>query len=465
MSDEDRPSLFPSGTDDPHGSGGKSGGPGNPGEAPLAERMRPKRLEEMVGQHQLLKQGGVLDSIIRSGRLVSMILWGPPGTGKTTLARLIAHYAGARFVEFSAVLSGVKDIREAVRMAEESLRASGRRTILFVDEIHRFNKAQQDAFLPHMEKGTITLVGATTENPSFEVNAALLSRTRVFVLEPLDDKSLLQLIDRALADGERGLGEGPLSIGKEEGAWIVQYSSGDGRRALSLLELVAGMLADREGNDGKAITIDLLQSAAQRKSLLYDKGGEEHYNLISALHKSIRGSDPDASLYWVTRMIDSGEDPLYLLRRLVRVALEDVGLADTNALTVALHATETYRMLGRPEGELALAEAVIYLAMAPKSNALYTAFAAARQDVQEKPNLPVPKPMRNAPTSLMKREGYGKGYAYNPNDPEGGLRQQYFPDNLVGRRYYKPTDQGAEREIRTRLQKWIDERRKMRDEP
>ncbi len=429
--------------------------------SPLADRLRPRTLEEAVGQRHLLRPGGVLDMIIRSKEPVSMILRGPPGTGKTTLARLIARYAGARFIEFSAVLSGVKDIREAVARAKEAIRREGRRTVLFVDEIHRFNKAQQDAFLPHMESGTIVLIGATTENPSFEVNAALLSRTRVFTLEPLDEDDIITLLDRALADDERGLGGMGLRLDADGMRWIARYAEGDARRALSLLELAGRIAAARSGDDRGGIDVELLHSAAQ-KALLYDKSGEEHFNLISALHKSIRGSDVDASLYWAARMLDAGEDPLYLLRRLVRIALEDIGLADPRSLALARDAMETYRLLGSPEGDLAVAEAVVYLALAPKSNALYTAFDAARDDVRSRPNLPVPKTIRDAPTRLMKDEGYGKGYVYNPDDPEGAMAQEYFPENLRGRRYYHPTAEGEEREIRSRLQKWLDGRRRAR---
>ncbi|MFH1277776.1 MAG: replication-associated recombination protein A [Candidatus Eisenbacteria bacterium] len=420
---------------------------------PLADRLRPETLEEFVGQGHLLGEGAVLERIIRSGDSISLILWGPPGTGKTTLARLMARYAGALFVEFSAVLSGVKEIRQAVERARMERKTGGRKTILFVDEIHRFNKAQQDAFLPHVEDGTIVLVGATTENPSFEVNAALLSRTRVFTLEPLGDEAILAILDRALTDREKGLGL-RVDLAGEGKEWIVRHADGDARRALSLLELASTMTGPpRKGR--LTLTVEILERAAQRKSVLYDKSGEEHYNLISALHKSLRGNDPDASLYWATRMLGAGEDPLYILRRLVRFAVEDVGLADPKALGVALHCAETYRMLGSPEGDLAVAEAVIYLAITPKSNALYEAYNAVKRDVEEKKNLPVPKHLRNAPTRLMKEEGYGKDYVYDPHDAEGGLRQAHLPDNLEGIRYYHPRESGVEREIKKRLDEWL----------
>ncbi|MFH1680098.1 MAG: replication-associated recombination protein A [Candidatus Eisenbacteria bacterium] len=423
-----------------------------PPRSPLADRLRPRTLEEFVGQKHLLGPGRVLERIIRSGEPISLILWGPPGTGKTTLGRLLASYAGACFIEFSAVLSGVKEIREAVVRARRERSAAGRRTILFVDEIHRFNKAQQDAFLPHVESGAIALVGATTENPSFEVNAALLSRTRVFTLEPLADEEIASILEAALADRERGLGVDAI-LGDAERDWIIRFAEGDARRALSLLELGVQMGGAEEGKP-LLLTMETLERAAQRKSLLYDKSGEEHYNLISALHKSLRGSDPDAALYWATRMLDAGEDPLYILRRLVRFAVEDVGLADPRALSVALASTETFRMLGSPEGDLAIAEAVVYLAVTAKSNALYKAFGAARRDVREKKNLPVPKHLRNAPTRLMKEEGYGEGYVYDPSDPVGGLGQQHFPENLLGTRYYFPAESGVEREIKKRLEEW-----------
>ena len=413
---------------------------------PLAERMRPRTLDEIVGQDHLLGPGRVLRQAIERGQLHSMILWGPPGSGKTTLARLMAHVGGARFVAFSAVLSGVKEIREVVAQARG-------RTILFVDEIHRFNRAQQDAFLPHVEKGTLTLVGATTENPSFEVNSALLSRCRVYVLRGLGEDAILTLLRRTLADAERGLGGEGITATDDGLRAIARVANGDARTALTVLDL-AGQLA--EPVDGvRTITDAAIREAAQRRALLYDKAGEEHYNLISALHKSLRDSDPDAALYWMTRMLDSGEDPLYVARRLVRFASEDIGNADPQALTLTLAAKDAYDFLGSPEGELALAQATLYLALAPKSNAAYLAYGEARTDVHERPAEPVPLHLRNAPTGLMKDLGYGEGYQYAHEAPEARVDQTHLPEALTGRRYYRPTDRGLEAELSRRLQAWL----------
>ncbi len=430
--------------------------------APLAERIRPRSLEELVGQAHLLGEGRLLRTAIEKGDLHSMILWGPPGTGKTTLASLMAERARAHFVAFSAVLSGLKEIRAVIGEAEERLRLHGRRTVLFVDEIHRFNKAQQDAFLPHVERGIIILIGATTENPSFEVIAALLSRCRVYVLQRLTEAEVTAILRRALADLERGLGA--LRIGADDGALaaVAGLADGDARTALNILEVAATLAAPTDGI--RTLTTAVIHEAAQRKALLYDRAGEEHYNLISALHKSVRDSDPDAALYWLVRMLEAGEDPLFVARRLVRAAAEDVGLADPQALSVALAAKAAYEFLGTPEGELALAEAAVYLACAPKSNAIYTAYDAARADVHRRPAEPVPLHLRNAPTGLMRDLGYGRGYRYAHDAPDAQVEQEHLPDALRGRTYYHPVPRGFEAEIRERLERWRARRAAGREE-
>jgi putative ATPase len=414
--------------------------------------MRPRALDEVVGQAHLLGPGKVLRTALERGELHSMILWGPPGSGKTTLASLMAGVSGARFVAFSAVLSGVKEIRQVIAEAEADRARHGRRTILFVDEIHRFNRAQQDGFLPHVEKGTIVLIGATTENPSFEVNPALLSRCRVYVLHALEAPDLEALLRRALADTERGLGRVRADVTDEALQAIAGLANGDARAALNVLELSV-TLAPREGGRPR-VTEATVREAAQRRTLLYDKSGEEHYNIISALHKSLRDSDPDGSLYWLARMLDAGEDPLYVARRLVRFASEDVGNADPQALVLTLAARDAYDFLGSPEGELALAQATVYLAMAPKSNAVYVALDAARDDVRTRPAEPVPLHLRNAPTRLMKDLGYGKEYRYAHDAPDARVEQEHRPAALEGREYYRPTDRGLEAELGRRLAEW-----------
>ncbi|HEX5814425.1 MAG TPA: replication-associated recombination protein A [Methylomirabilota bacterium] len=411
--------------------------------------MRPRTLDEVVGQEHLLGPGRVLRTALERGELHSMILWGPPGSGKTTLASLMARIAGARFVAFSAVLSGVKEIRQVVAEAEVERARRRLRTILFVDEIHRFNRAQQDAFLPHVEKGTIVLIGATTENPSFEVNSALLSRCRVYVLRALGEEQLVAILRAALADPERGLGGSGVSATDDALRAIARLANGDARSALNVLELAAQLAPA-----GGPVTETVIREASQRRTLLYDKSGEEHYNLISALHKSLRDSDPDAALYWMTRMLDSGEDPLYVARRLVRFASEDVGNADPQALVLTLAARDAYDFLGSPEGELALAQATLYLALAPKSNASYVAYNEARADVEAAPAEPVPLHIRNAPTGLMKDLGYGRGYQYAHDAPGARVDQEHLPESLRGRRYYRPVDRGLEAELARRLEDW-----------
>jgi putative ATPase len=421
-------------------------------DAPLADRMRPRTLDEVVGQDHLLGAGRVLRTAIESGRLHSMILWGPPGSGKTTLAFLMARVAGARFVAFSAVLSGVKEIRQVVAEAETERARRRRPTIVFVDEIHRFNRAQQDAFLPHVERGTIVLVGATTENPSFEVNSALLSRCRVYVLNLLGESDVVTLLRRALGDAERGVGNVAVEADDDALRLIARLANGDARSALNILEVALRLAPPHEGR--RALTERAIREAAHTRALLYDKAGEEHYNLISALHKSLRDSDPDAALYWLTRMLEAGEDPLYVARRLVRFASEDVGNADPAALTLTLAARDAYHFLGTPEGELALAQATLYLALAPKSNAVYVAYSEAQADVRERPAEPVPLHIRNAPTALMKGLGYGAGYQYAHDAPEARVDQEHLPESLRGRQYYRPTDRGLEAEIGRRLADW-----------
>jgi putative ATPase len=415
--------------------------------APLADRIRPRTLDEVVGQQHLIGPGKVLRRALEEGRLHSMILWGPPGTGKTTLAFLMAQVAGARFVPFSAVLAGVKEIRQVVAEAQADHARGGKRTILFVDEIHRFNKGQQDAFLPHVEKGTLTLIGATTENPSFEVNAALLSRCRVYTLQPLSEDDIVAILERALRDPERGLGATGATADTDSLRLIARLSGGDARGALNILELAVTL-------HGGAVTESAIRDAVQKKTLLYDKSGEEHYNLISALHKSLRDSDPDGALYWLGRMLEAGEDALYIARRLVRFASEDVGNADPQALRVTLDAKESYHFLGSPEGDLALAQAACYLALAPKSNAVYTAWNQVKQDIQDKPAEPVPLHLRNAPTGLMANQGYGKGYQYAHDAAEARVDQEHLPEALRGRVYYRPVDRGLEKELAARLDAW-----------
>ena len=420
-------------------------------DAPLAERVRPRTLEELVGQTHLIGAGRLVREMIDGQRLHSIILWGPPGSGKTTLALLIAQSAHAHFVHFSAVLSGVRELREIVAEAQEQLRLHGRRTILFVDEIHRFNKAQQDAFLPYVEDGTITLIGATTENPSFEVIAPLLSRTSVLVLEPLAEEAVAQLLQRALGDRERGLGERGLHVEPAALQFLAHHARGDARMGLNALEAAAD-LATTKG----VATIDLrlAEEAAQHRALLYDKAGEEHYNVISAFIKSLRDSDPDAAVYGMMRMIEAGEDPLFIARRMIILAAEDIGNADPRALQVAVAAKDAFHFVGLPEGRIPLAQAATYLASAPKSNASYKAMLAAVEDIKAYGALPVPLHLRNAPTPLMKALGYGRDYKY-AHDYEGHVvEQQHLPDRLQGRRYYEPSDSGEERAVKERLEHW-----------
>ncbi len=423
---------------------GRKGGGGRP----LADRMRPRTLDEFQGQQHLLGPGRPLRVQIEKDDAASMIFWGPPGVGKTTLAKIIAETTHASFIEFSAVLSGIKEIKQVMADAEKAS-AYGSRTILFVDEIHRFNRAQQDAFLPYVERGTIRLIGATTENPSFEINAALLSRCRVYTLQALTDADLMTLLHRAATDAERGLGATGVSF--DEGALelIASYSSGDARNALNALEVAAKLALS---HDGRRVTREVAGEALQQRVLLYDKGGEEHYNLISALHKSVRNSDPDAALYWLGRMLEAGEDRMYVARRVVRMAVEDIGLAAPEALNLTLSARDAVDFLGMPEGDLALAQAVVYLALAPKSNAVYTAYGAVLGDIEATRAEPVPLHLRNAPTKLMRELDYGKGYQY-AHDEEGRVAEmECLPPSLKGRSYYHPTGEGREKLLRERME-------------
>ncbi len=432
------------------------------GRRPLADRMRPETIEEYVGQLHILGPGKPLRQQIERDELASMILWGPPGSGKTTLAMIVARKTKSDFVRFSAVLSGIREIKDVMAAAEKT-RRYGRRTILFVDEIHRFNRAQQDAFLPYVERGDIVLIGATTENPSFEVNAALLSRTKVYMLSALSTDEVVTLLRRALQDEKRGLGGEKVVILDELLRQIAVFANGDARAAYNTLEAsVAAASRDAEGR--ASITEKLIEDAIQRKVLLYDKAGEEHFNIISALHKSVRNSDPDAALYWLGRMLEAGEDPLYVARRLIRMASEDVGMADPKALEVAVAAMQAVHFVGLPEGDLALAEAAVYLALAPKSNALYTGYGEVKSDTQKTVAEPVPLHLRNPVTGLMANVGYGKGYQYAHNAEDKLTDMECLPENLRGRRYYQPTDQGLEKRLKEKMQAIEEWKRKRRGE-
>jgi putative ATPase len=425
-----------------------------PVKAPLADRMRPRTFEELVGQEALLAPGRPLRVAIERDLLQSIVLWGPPGTGKTTLARLIALVTRAHFISFSAVLAGIKEIKAVMAEAEQARRQMGRRTILFVDEIHRFNKAQQDAFLPRVEAGDIVLIGATTENPSFEVNSALLSRSQVYVLAPLSPDATLEILRRALTDRERGLGDVPVDVEAAALEAIARLANGDARTALNLLEAAVLVAPSPVAGGPPRLDVAFVEQVAQRRTLLYDKTGEEHYNLISALHKSMRNSDPDAALYWLARMVEAGEDPLYIVRRLVRFASEDVGIADPQALGLAVSAKDAVHFIGMPEGNTALAQAVVYLSTAPKSNAVYAGYQQAAGDALHDVADPVPLHLRNAPTKLMKELEYGKGYQYAHDERDAVAAMDCLPDRLRGRTYYRPTERGFEKDIKRRLDAW-----------
>lgn len=419
-------------------------------EAPLAARMRPRNLEEFVGQDHIIGQGHVLRKAIESGQLPSIILWGPPGSGKTTLAFIIANSTNSYFSPISAVSAGVSDLRKIVEEAKERRKLYQQKTILFIDEIHRFNKGQQDAILPYVEDGTVTLIGATTENPSFEVNTPLLSRSRVFVLKPLADDEIRTIAERALVDKERGLGDMKIDLDEKALEHLTIMSGNDARMALNALEMAA-LVTPPDAEGKRKITLETVEDAFQHRSLQYDRAGEQHYDIISALHKCMRDSDPDATLYWLGRMIESGEDPLYIARRIIRFATEDIGLADPQALVVAMMAQQAVHFIGMPEGNLALAEAAVYMATAPKSNSLYTGYSAVQQEIRHGGNEPVPLHLRNPVTSLMKNLGYGKGYKYAHKFPAHYVEQQHLPDSLKGKRFYIPGELGYEKQIAARL--------------
>jgi len=432
-------------------------------EAPLAARMRPRNFEEFVGQEHIVGKGHALRTLIETGQLPSIILWGPPGTGKTTLAYIIANITSSHFSPVSAVSAGVADLRRIVEEARELRRLQQQKTILFIDEIHRFNKAQQDAILPVVEDGTVTLIGATTENPSFEVISPLLSRSRVFVLNPLTEAEITTIIKRALEDKEHGMGSYNVTVDESARKTLVSMAGSDARTALNILEMA--VLATQADTAGKRVlTIEKIEDVLQHRTLLYDRAGEQHYDLISALHKSIRGSDPDAALYWLGRMLEAGEDPLYIARRVIRAASEDVGMADPQALVVAMAAQQAVHFVGMPEGNLALAEAVVYLATAPKSNSLYLAYGAVQKEVNRGQNEPVPLHLRNPVTDLMQNIGYGKNYRLPHNYPRHFVKENYFPPSLKGRSFYKPGDLGLEKQIKERMKYWWPERSEKKDE-